>query len=157
MNLYFRRYPHLATQRSAILQFPFDTKLERQMKWSTCEGQESAVIRNVILADETRFWLRNAKAMHRIDQARQTKKYVRSFFFDAGFSDVVRNSQKKSRGQKLGDLAIALYRAAGNEMRFVISTINPAHPNLALHLREAATNWGAVKALFSLIVSNQQR
>ena len=106
MNLYFRRYPHLATQRSAILQFPFDTKLERQMKWSTCEGQESAVIRNVILADETRFWLRNAKAMHRIDQARQARKYVHSFFFSVGFSDFMRNSQKKSRVQKLEELAL---------------------------------------------------
>lgn len=76
------------------------------MKWSTREGQGSAVIRNVILADETRFWLRNAKAMPRIDQARQAQKYVRSFFFGEGCSDVIRNFQKKSRVQKLEELAL---------------------------------------------------
>jgi glycosyltransferase involved in cell wall biosynthesis len=148
---------NFAIRRSVALKFPFDTKLGRHPKWPTRGGEESTVIQSILSAGGTGRWLRDAKVIHRIDEARQTKKYVRSFFFDVGFSDVMRNSQKKSRGQKLGDLAIALYRAAGNEMRFVISTINPAHPNLALHLREAATNWGAVKALFSLIVSNQQR
>lgn len=144
---------NFAVQKSMAMQFPFDTSLGRHPRWPTRGGEESAVIRKLLEAGGTGHWLREASVLHHIDSARQTKRYIRAFFFDVGHRNSVLDGRQANRLTALRKLLVALYRAAGNEARYRISGIDSAQKDLALNLRHAAKNWGAVKAWLQVIVS----
>lgn len=148
---------NFATRRSVALQVPFDTSLGRHPARPTGGGEETAVIRQILSAGGPGRWLRDAKVLHHIDRARQTEKYIRSYFFDIGSRLAVVPEQGVGRWQALRNLCAALYRAAGKEARYTMSRFVPGQPNLARHLRSAAINWGAARTWLDLTLGGKSR
>jgi len=141
---------NFAILREAALRFPFDPRLGRHPNWPTRGGEESAVIHEILSAGGSGRWLRNAKVIHHIDPSRQTRKYLRSYYFDLGYRNTMQQEHVPGRRIVFKNLCSALYRAAGNEARCMVSRVAPGNPNLVLHLKQAAKNWGKARALITL-------
>ncbi len=137
---------NFATRRAGVLQFPFDSKLGRHPTRPTGGGEESAVIQQILSAGGTGRWLKEASVLHHIDCSRQTQKYVRDYYFELGLRNAVSTEPVRGRWKALDYCFTALYRALGNEIRYTAARLQRGRPLLALHLKNAAKNWGAARA-----------
>ena len=142
---------NFAIRRSDALRFPFDTSLGRHPQRPTRGGEETMVIQNILSDGGTGRWLRDATVLHHIDQSRQSRKYIRSFYFDIGFSHIMLRSLEMRRRIAIINFSKALYGALRNEIRYMAARTVPAQPNLVLYLKHAAKSWGAVNAWLILI------
>lgn len=74
---------NMAFKREAHLRVPFDTRIGPR-PGSEIRGEETLVIHTLMDRGERGLWIPDARVRHVVPEARQTTRYVRSFFFGVG-------------------------------------------------------------------------
>lgn len=133
---------NFALQRPAALSLPFDPTLGRHPLWPTRGGEETVVIAQVLTNGAKGWWVPDALITHHIDASRQSTRYLRSYFIDAGWRDAV--GQPDAGSKQWAAFAGSFARACVNEVRYLALRSDGAQR--AQRLRDAAWHWGHAKA-----------
>jgi glucosyl-dolichyl phosphate glucuronosyltransferase len=128
---------------TAARSVPFDTRLGHHPSRPTMGGEETEVIRAVLLHG-TGWWVPEAFVTHHIDAARQTARYLKAYFTSAG-SMSARSWSMLPMWNRLRELAIAIRRACVNQIRYLLLCIVQDKTYRARALRYAAWNRGYIK------------
>jgi hypothetical protein len=137
------------------MEFPFDPRLGRHPDRPTRGWEETFVIRKILSANGTGYWLRDADVTHHIDETRQTSSFLRSYYFDVGFVHSFENSRHAPRARGARHLTRGLCNAGKNEITYVAQTLAGIRANRTAHLRQAAENWGRAKAGLVILLHGQ--
>lgn len=120
--------------------FPYDPELGRKLK-SGSLGEETAVIRAILNAGGTGWWIPDAKVQHYIPKARQSIQYLRQYFKLQGKTN--RNVEAVGASMLFGRPRWALRQAVQAELAFQLLRLTRDPQRWMPKLREASTSWGS--------------
>ncbi len=129
---------NFAIRRSYLREFGFDTSLGRHPAHPMRSGEETPVIRNALQRGPG-YWLDGAQVHHHIDGARQTKRYVRSYYYGYGF----RQGAVRAHADPLRTFARETVKSLFAAGRAEIGLLRRS-PSTATLLKQAAQSWGRV-------------
>lgn len=135
---------NFALRRAAAREFPFDPALGHHPLRPTMGGEEKEVIMSVLANSGKGWWVPEGRVTHHIDRSRQSIRYLRSYYVDAGCLGA-----SAGNGGSFTTLSIqllsSLARASVNELRYFVLRLLGEQDHRVRRLRDAAWHWGYVK------------
>ncbi len=135
---------NFALRASALGSMSFDPELGRQPGRPTMSGEETRVIRALLAAGETGYWLPDARVRHRIDPSRQTIEYLRSYYRDLGILQILESPGDPKR-RRVVDFVRSLTTVCLLEARLASPVFSSRGAERTTRLRAASIAWGRVR------------
>ncbi len=143
---------NFALRRNYLERIGFDPDLGRHPKHQLRGGEETQVIRQAV-RDGPGYWLRDASVSHHIDPGRQTRRYLRDYYFSFGFRQGIEISERLSGRRLVRETLVSLRSALKSDAGLLLNT--PADMTTQL-LKDAARSWGRVAGIFHALLSRQK-
>ena len=145
---------NFALRRSVAQRFPFDVNLGRHPCWPMRTGEETTVIREILVAKEVGRWLPDACVMHHIDGQRQTGGYLRSYYYWHHRMRMMQRAISLCRRSLVKEMVYSFFVAATHEARQVAGLVFRSRQRQVQELSKAGIFWGraagALRALLDL-------
>ncbi len=131
---------NFAVRKALVESQPFDTELGRHPEHPMRAGEETPIIRRA-LRQGPGYWLRAACVEHHIDPLRQTRRYLRAYYYSYGRRQAGELAQRVSRSELATETVRSLRDAVRAELRLLRSGDRHDAPAL---LKTASRSWGRV-------------
>jgi hypothetical protein len=133
---------------------PFDPKLGRHPLRPMTGGEETKVIRTILLSGKG-YWVPDARVVHHIDRSRQTTEYLRSYYANSGLQMSYKWKSQPFRN-RLKSLCGAVVKACYNQMKYIVLCLIQDNKFRLCALRYAASNWGYVKGCIGTLTGTEK-
>jgi len=143
---------NFALRRNYLARIGFDPDLGRHPKHHLRGGEETIAIRQAV-RDGPGYWLRDASVSHHIDSGRQTRRYLRDYYFSYGYRQGMEISERLSGRRLVRETLVSLRSALKSEAGLLLHT--PAIMATQL-LKDAARSWGRVAGIIHTFLARQK-
>ena len=143
---------NFALRRDYLQRIGFDPDLGRHPSYRLRGGEETQVIRRAV-RDGPGYWLRDAAVAHHIDSGRQTRRYLRDYYFSYGHRQGMEIAERLVRRHRVNEMLVSLVRALKSEARLLFNT---SPDQTTLWLKDAARSWGRSAGIFHSLMSTQK-
>lgn len=141
-----------AILRAAQRRHPYDPRLGRRGTDMRC-GEETAVLQRVLAEGGEGVWVRGATLRHYVSAERQTREYLRRYYFNNGAAHSMQGYGGAPR-TFLGRPLWLWRQAVGNELAYWLCRPFAGPVVWGAHMRAATTAWGQ---LYGVRPGQQQR
>jgi glucosyl-dolichyl phosphate glucuronosyltransferase len=144
---------NFALRRAFLERHGFDPELGRHPQHQLRGGEETQAIRQAVL-EGTGYWLRDAPVWHHIDPGRQTRRYLRDYYYSYGYRQAIRFSDRSSRSGLVSEMLVSFRAAVQADARLLF---DPLAEETTLLLKDAARSWGEAFGLLKLVRTRRRR